>query len=51
MELATSYANFIADNSAIWGQAVMMGITAVGVAALMGLMISSTSSFFRMLAR
>lgn len=47
----TIYSDFIINNTAIWQQAIFIGILIVGSSALMGLMLLAIVKIFTILAR
>jgi len=51
LELITSYSQLLSNNTAIWSQAIMMGVLVVFSGGLIGFLISTSVTFFKMLSR
>jgi SNF family Na+-dependent transporter len=50
MEMATTYSSLLSQNTAIWWQAITVGVLVVGSSSLIGFMVSSTVAIFKMIA-
>lgn len=51
MESGLTYVEYFIFNASIWNQALFVGVGLMGVCCLMGMLVSSTVRFFRMVSR